>query len=78
RRLLVPRGGGSVVLPGEVGLVLRGGRTTTDRVDDVPTQPTVERSAAMVDKVAAGAAFEAVRRVELLLDHWGTHPPAAL
>lgn len=78
RRLLVPRGGGSVVLPGEVGLVLRGGRTTTDRVDDVPTLPTVERSAAMVDKVAAGAAFEAVRRVELLLDHWGTHPPAAL
>ena len=78
RRLLVPRGGGSVVLPGEVGLVLRGGRTTTDRVDDVPALPTTERSAAMVDKVAAGAAFEAVRRVELLLDHWGTHPPAAL
>ncbi|GHJ59026.1 hypothetical protein NOK12_15440 [Nocardioides sp. OK12] len=78
RRLLVPRGGGSVVLPGEVGLVLRGGRTTTEPVDDVPALPTTERSAAMVDKVAAGAAFEAVRRVELLLDHWGTQPPAAL
>ncbi|MDQ4054417.1 MAG: hypothetical protein M3237_17185, partial [Actinomycetota bacterium] len=28
RRLLVPRGNGLVILPGEVGLVLRGGRTT--------------------------------------------------
>ena len=33
---------------------------------------------ALVDRAAAGAAFEVVRRVELLLDHWGTHPPAAL
>jgi hypothetical protein len=32
----------------------------------------------VVDRAAAGAAFEAVRRVELLLDHWGTHPPVAL
>ena len=32
----------------------------------------------MVDRAAAGAAFEAVRRVELLLDHWGTEPPGAL
>ncbi|ANH36949.1 hypothetical protein I601_0497 [Nocardioides dokdonensis FR1436] len=78
RRLLVPRGGASVVLPGEVGLALRGGRTTTDRVDVAPEVPSVARSGAMVDKVAAGAAFEAVRRVELLLDHWGTRPPVAL
>ena len=32
----------------------------------------------MVDRAAAGAAFELVRRTELLLDRWGTHPPAAL
>ena len=78
RRLLVPRGGGSVVLPGEVGLVLRGGRTTVHPVDEVPEVPTSARDSSLVDKVAAGAAFEAVRRVELLLDHWGTRPPSAL
>jgi hypothetical protein len=78
RRLLVPRGGGSVVLPGEVGLVLRGGRTTTAPVDVPPELSTTPREPALVDRVAAGAAFELVRRLELLLDHWGTHPPAAL
>lgn len=78
RRLLVPRGGGSVVLPGEVGLVLRGGRTTTAPVDVPPELSTTPREPALVDRVAAGAAFELVRRLELLLDHWGTHPPSAL
>lgn len=78
RRLLVPRGNGLVVLPGEVGLVLRGGRTTREPVDVVPEVATAERTAALVDRTGAGAAFEAVRRVELLLDHWGTHPPGAL
>jgi hypothetical protein len=78
RRLLVPRGGGVVVLPGEVGVALRGGHTTTEPVDAVPELATAERDQSMVDRAGAGAAFEAVRRIELLLDHWGTHPPAAL
>ena len=78
RRLLVPRGGGTVVLPGEVGLVLRGGHTTLDPVDLLPEVPTSAREQSLVDKVAAGAAFEVVRRVELLLDHWGTQPPSVL
>lgn len=78
RRLLVPRGGGSLVLPGEVGLVLRGGRTCAERVDLRPEVPSSERSQPMVDRAAAGAAFEAVRRTELLLDGWGVAPPAAL
>ena len=39
---------------------------------------TTGRDEALVDRAAAGAAFETVRRVELLLDHWGLHPPAAL
>ncbi|WP_395691007.1 helicase-associated domain-containing protein [Nocardioides sp.] len=78
RRLLVPRGGGTVVLPGEVGLALRGGRTTTEPVDVVPDLATADRPAALVDRTGAGAAFEAVRRVELLLDHWGVAPPTAL
>lgn len=78
RQLLVPRGGTAAVLPGEVGLALRGGRTTVDRVDLPPRVQTSPRERAMVDRAAAGAAFEAVRRIELLLDQWGTHPPATL
>ncbi|MDN4173850.1 helicase C-terminal domain-containing protein [Nocardioides sp. SOB77] len=78
RRLLVPRSGGVVVLPGEVGLALRGGTTTREPVDEVPEVVTSERSVSLVDRAAAGAAFEVVRRVELLLDQWGTAPPTAL
>ncbi|WP_148611450.1 helicase-associated domain-containing protein [Nocardioides rubriscoriae] len=80
RRLLVPKPGspGVVQLPGEVGIALRGGHTTREPVDEVPPLATAERSADLVDKVAAGAAFELVRRVELLLDHWGSHPPGVL
>lgn len=78
RRLLVPRSGGVVVLPGEVGLVLRGGRTTREPVDTEPEVATSSRSQDLVDRAAAGAAYELVHRVELLLDQWGLHPPASL
>jgi hypothetical protein len=78
RRLLVPRGTGTVIVPGEVGLALRGGHTTLERVDDVPALESTERSQQQVDSVAAGAAFDAVRRLELLLDLWGAEPPSAL
>jgi hypothetical protein len=78
RQLLVPRSGGVVVVPGEVGLALRGGRTTSDPADAPPALATAERDPALVDRAAAGAAFELVRRTELLLDHWGGHPPGVL
>ncbi len=78
RRLLVPREGASVVLPGEVGLALRGGRTTVEPVDAVPELATTARDAGLVARTAAGAAFDVVRRVELLLDHWGLQPPSML
>jgi len=78
RRLLVPREGGVLVLPGEVAVALRGGHTTRERVDEPPTLPTSAREQARVDQAAAGAAFELVRRVELLLDGWSEEPPAVL
>lgn len=78
RRLLVPREGETVVLPGEVGLVLRGGRTTVEPVDEVPALATSRRDPALVVRSAAGAAFDVVRRVELLLDGWGVAPPGVL
>lgn len=78
RRLLVPRGDGLVQVPGEVGLALRGGRTTREPVDAVPALATTPRPAELAARTAAGAAFESVRRVELLLDQWGSTPPGAL
>ncbi len=78
RRLLVPRDDGLVTLPGEVAVALRGGRTTRGPVGDVPPLATSARDSALVDRAAAGAASEAVHRVELLLDHWGLEPPAEL
>jgi len=46
--------------------------------DGPPALSTSSREAALVDRAAAGAAFETVRRVELLLDGWGARPPGAL
>jgi hypothetical protein len=57
---------------------LRGGRSTRDPLDAPPALATTAHDPALVDRVAAGAAYDAVRRVEALLDHWGTTPPAAL
>lgn len=76
--LLVPTQNGTLHLPGQVGLALRNGRTTATPVDDLPELAVTHRDPALVDRVAAGAAFEAVRRLELLLDHWGQHPPTVL
>lgn len=65
-----------VTLPWSVRLALDAdaGR----RLDGPPPLATSERTQSLVDRAAAGAAFELVRRTELLLDRWGTHPPAAL
>ena len=43
-----------------------------------PELVTTTQSPTLVARTAAGAAFDAVRRIEVLLDHWGTHPPAVL
>jgi hypothetical protein len=78
RGLLVPGRPGLVRIPGEVQVALRGGHTTRERIDVPASVATSERSAALVDRGAAGAAFEVVRRVELLVDRWGAAPPIAL
>jgi hypothetical protein len=78
RGLLVPGRPGLVRTPGEVQIAVRGGHTTRERVDLAPEIATSERSPDQVDRAAAGAAFDVVRRVELLVDHWGTAPPVAL
>jgi hypothetical protein len=78
RGLLVPGRPGLVRVPGEVQVALRGGHTTRRRIDVPPDPATSERSPELVDRAAAGAAFDVVRRVELLVDHWGAAPPIAL
>ncbi len=79
RRLVVLRDDHRhITVPWSVRVALRGGRSTREPVDVVPALATSDRDAALVDRAAAGAAFELVRRVELLLDHWGTHPPGVL
>ncbi len=76
--LLVQRDQRRVAVPREVALALRGGRTTRTPVDVTPELATSSRATDLVDRAGAGAAFETVRHVELLLEHWGTQPPAAL
>lgn len=78
RGLVIARDPKHVVVPREVGICLREGRTTRHRVDEPPALATSARDQALVDRAAAGAAFDLARHVELLLEHWGTHPPAAL
>lgn len=80
-RLLVPAGSlspGLLSVPGEVGLALRGGRTTTDPVDRPPAVAGEARPARLAGSAAVGAATDVVRRVGMLLEWWSTRPAAAL
>ncbi|HEU4515294.1 MAG TPA: helicase C-terminal domain-containing protein [Nocardioidaceae bacterium] len=78
RGLVVAADRKHVLVPREVAICLRDGRTTRHRVDEPPALATSSREQSLVDRAAAGAAFDLVRHVELLLEHWGTHPPSAL
>jgi hypothetical protein len=78
RALLVARDSRHVAVPREVAICLRGGHTTRQPVDVEPALVSSERDQALVDRTAGGAAFELVRHVELLLEHWGSAPPPSL
>ncbi|MGW4224869.1 helicase-associated domain-containing protein [Streptomyces bauhiniae] len=79
RGLLLPTAPGTVVLPREVALHLRGGRA--HRVPEpVPpaVEPSVAHAPAIVDATAAGQAYTALATVEELLKHWDQGGPAVL
>ncbi len=78
RGLLVAKDRRHVAVPREVSTALREGRSTRERIDEIPGLALSPRDPALVDRAAGGAAFELVRHVELLLEHWGTTPPSAL
>lgn len=81
RGLLLPTAPGTVVLPREVALHLRGGRA--HRVTE-PVPPPVEPVPAaahrpqVVDAAAAGQAYTALAAVEELLKDWDEGGPAVL
>lgn len=80
-RLLLPGGSlqpGLLMVPGEVGLVVRGGRTTTTPIDEPPPLAAEARSPRLAQGAAVGAATDVVRRMETLLEWWGVRPAAAL
>ncbi|MFD5921394.1 helicase-associated domain-containing protein [Kitasatospora sp. NPDC058201] len=80
RGLLLPTSPGSVVLPRELALHLRGGRShrTVEPLQPEPSPAAPPRDPQAVDNAAAGQAHTAVRTVEELLDHWGLTPPPTL
>ncbi|MET9731321.1 helicase C-terminal domain-containing protein [Streptomyces sp. NPDC006458] len=79
RGLLLPISPGTVVLPREVALALRGGRA--HRAAE-PAPPTVVAAAThapkLVDATAAGQAFTALATVEELLKDWDEGGPAVM
>ncbi|CAM5557692.1 helicase C-terminal domain-containing protein [Streptomyces griseomycini] len=79
RGLLLPTAPGTVVLPREVALHLRGGRA--HRVPE-PVPPPVEAATThrpqVVDATAAGQAYAALTTVEDLLKDWDEGGPAVL
>ncbi|MGH3498533.1 MAG: helicase-associated domain-containing protein [Nocardioidaceae bacterium] len=78
RGLLVVLDERTVVLPREVALQLRGGHLTRERTDQPPRIRSEPRDEGPVDRTAAGAAFEAIRQVELVLEAWSSAPPSVL
>lgn len=79
RGLLLPTAPGTVVLPREVALHLRGGRA--HRATE-PVPPPVESASThrpqVVDATAAGQAYTALATVEELLKDWDEGGPAVL
>ncbi|MET8581106.1 helicase C-terminal domain-containing protein [Streptomyces collinus] len=79
RGLLLPTAPGTVVLPREVALHLRGGHAHRE---PEPLPPAVEPAAVhdpqVVDATAAGQAYTALATVEELLKEWDEGGPAVL
>jgi hypothetical protein len=69
---------GTVELPAQVGLVLRGDRPLGTVEWDEPALRAIDHPVSTVDGTAAGAALELLRHAEGLLDLWSAEPPPVL
>ncbi len=79
RGLLLPTSLGTVTLPREAALHLRGGRAHRD-LEPLPPEvaPAAQHTAQVVDTTAAGQAHTSLATVEELLKDWGEAGPAVL
>ncbi|MER6470037.1 helicase C-terminal domain-containing protein [Streptomyces collinus] len=79
RGLLLPTAPGTVVLPREVALHLRGGRAHREPEPLPPAlEPAAVHSPQVVDATAAGQAYTALATVEELLKDWDEGGPTVL
>ncbi len=78
RGLLTAVDAGTVTMPREVALHLRGGRLHRTVTTRPPALATREHDVARVNATAAGSAFTAIRQVEELLELWGHGGPPVL
>ncbi|MGI9064433.1 MAG: helicase-associated domain-containing protein [Pseudonocardiaceae bacterium] len=69
---------GTVELPSQVGVALRGDRPLGTVELTEPALPTREHGAPTIDATAAGAALELLRHADALLELWSTEPPPVL
>jgi hypothetical protein len=78
RRLLRRIDSGTVELPAQVGLALRGDQPLGPLELHEPALPTRRHDPSMVDSTAAGAVLDLLRHTEKLLAEWSREPPAML
>lgn len=69
---------GTVELPAQVGLALRGDHLLGPVELDEPALPTRRHDPSVVDSTAAGAVLELLRHTEKLLAEWSADPPPML
>lgn len=69
---------GTVELPAQVGLVLRGDRPLGQLELNEPELPVRSRDGSVVDSTAAGAVLDLLRHVANLLAEWSEQPPTVL
>ena len=69
---------GTVELPAQVGLALRGNQPLGPIDLEEPALPRQQRDPSMVDSTAAGAVLDLLRHTEKLLSEWSREPAAAL
>jgi hypothetical protein len=78
RRLLRRVDAGTVELPAQVGLALRGNQPLGSLELDEPALPTQQCDPALIDSTAASAALDLLRHTEKLLAEWSADPPPVL
>ena len=78
RKFLVPLDQRTVILPREVGLYLRGGKTHKEMFITAPTLSGVKRDEHQVNRAAIANISTVLRWVEELLNFWAEEPADAL